>query len=148
MGSRQNIRNRKYEYIIALVHLFAMLTAIPYFLSLEYKVTTDGYGKCSETMSQNKRKVYTIVLFILQYVGPLLVMIIFYSLTWYKVYLSNKSMITMSEDYEQKMDWAARYGRKTSTVSSMSTVTRISRICITSVTRKLSELSSSAFFVV
>lgn len=110
--------------VIAINHLVAFLVTIPYSVYLQYKVTPSGVF-CYEVWSVPwHMEAYTIILFIIQYALPLCIMIIFYLSTWRKIYVRNKSVIEMSEDYESKMEWQEDSHKTSITETICSTLSR------------------------
>ena len=102
---RHKLTKKRIGYVISLVHILAFVTVIPYISHLRYGIVK-GNPQCFEKWDSHwHQKYYTIALVNVQYVFPLLIMIVFYSLTWRKLYTRNKEMIKMSEDYESKMTW-------------------------------------------
>ena len=107
---------------IAIIHALAFIVVIPYSVNLKYLINDNG-AFCYERWSdQWHAKVYTISLFIIQYALPLNLMAIFYLLAWRKVYINNRTVIRMSEEYEMRVNWKERYSEKLDTDSISNTI--------------------------
>lgn len=102
---KSNFTKRTSQIIILVNHIIAFVSVIPYSANLKYSIS-NNIGNCSEGWHrQGYNKAYTYSLFIMQYVFPLTMMVVFYFLAWRKLYIHNNSVIKMSEDYEKLMDW-------------------------------------------
>ena len=100
---------------LAIIHVLAITVVIPYSINLKY-VANEKVRYCYEEWGDRwHMKVYTMFLFIVQYVLPLTMMAISYILAWRKLYMHNNTVIKMSEEYERIMDWqGAQYTGKSS----------------------------------
>lgn len=114
-------------FVIMVIHVCGLTAVIPY----SVKLTIDD-GKCNEKWEYSwQETAYTISLYMIQYVIPLIIMAIFYSLAWRKLYINNMFIINMSEEYERKMDWKRSYLidlRKSAHVNDSLTLSSISQI--------------------
>ncbi|XP_048587847.1 galanin receptor 2a [Nematostella vectensis] len=88
------------KIMISLIHLFALAVVTPYI----YVLRLGEDGRCDETWSADSayRKVYTMVLFLVQYCIPLIFMTIMYTMTLKSLYSASLKTWVMRLDHVEE----------------------------------------------
>jgi len=93
--------------LIFLVHVISIASVVPYIITLTY-IEWDGSAYCYEEWKRDERRLYTLILFTLQYALPCLLIVLFYGLAWWRIMRRNKRMIQVSEEYERKVAYKGK----------------------------------------
>ena len=72
---------RKVRVLLFSIHIFGVLSTVPYILTLELK-NTNGSLTCSEKWGMPLRMIYTVILFLIQYGLPVPIMLVYYIRAW------------------------------------------------------------------
>ena len=87
-----NLTSRRTYYVIAAIDILAVVSSAPLAV-IEYKSNS---LHCLRVWNSRNNTVYTVILFLFQYVFPLLVMVILYSMCWYRIRKKNKATIKLA----------------------------------------------------
>lgn len=100
----------KWTITIFTIHFLSFAATIPIYV---FSIYDSKEKTCKDTFlpTITTRRTYTIVLFLIQYGIPLPLLVILYSMSWFKIKMKNSKMIQMTEEYERRMAWeSARSG--------------------------------------
>lgn len=84
---------RKKVTIVMIIHLVALVIVIPYMTNIDILKSKDGGLSCGERWSAETKKMYTIVLFLVQFGIPLPIIFILYTLSWRTIQKRNSKTI-------------------------------------------------------
>ena len=103
----------KWTITIITIHFLSFAATIPIYVFNSYD---SKEKRCKHSFPDiTTRRTYTIVLFLIQYGIPLPLLVILYSMSWFKIKMKNSKMIQMTEEYERRMAWES--ARSSSIVS-------------------------------
>ena len=87
-----NLTSRRTYYAIVIIDFLAIASSVP-LAKIDYKSNS---VHCVRAWDVRDHSVYTITLFIFQYVFPLVVMVILYGLCWHRIRKKNKATIKLA----------------------------------------------------
>ena len=101
----------KWTITIFTIHFLSFAATIPIYV---FSIYDSKEKTCKHTFPNiTTTRAYTIVLFLIQYGIPLPLLVILYSMTWFKIKIKNSKMIQMTEEYERRMAWESAHSSST-----------------------------------
>lgn len=84
---------RRKVIVVIIIHLVALSIVIPYIMNQDIRLDDNGEMSCEEIWENETSKMYTIILFLVQFAIPLPVLFILYTLSWRTIQKRNLKTI-------------------------------------------------------